>query len=235
MDLPSEVIIGSASGRSVMTPIEGDMPPLALAFGGIGFTTDPQLSRTEGGEQTMTTRINVRTTIRNAILLLTMGALVGPPVSAFEQDDQVRITTANAEAIREQLDEAEDLIESLLDWRHVLTAVTTSRGDSQSPMAPANTLISVSREELQRLSVYLTAMSAMAPKAAQTAAPRGDLRAHVDKAHEIARELLPIAAPARPVGTAGTDDRVVTIDRTAIERLEIELDAIERLLPRLVR
>ena len=172
--------------------------------------------------------------IRHVIVVLMMGVMVSPAVAdASQQTAQPGITAANAEGIREHLDEAEDLIESMLDWRHVLTALATSRDDTPRPMAPSSTLISITREEVERLSGYLDAMSALVPKAGvQSAAPRGDLRAHIDKAQEIAREMLPAGASARPVGTSGVDAGLLTFDRTAVERLEIELDAVERLLPR---
>jgi hypothetical protein len=50
----------------------------------------------------------------------------------------------DAEAVRDHVDEAEDLIESLLDWRHALTT-RTGKGDSHLPTTPENTLVSVSR------------------------------------------------------------------------------------------
>lgn len=164
-------------------------------------------------------------------LLLTSSAGAQVDSSASTQS-----LATNAEAstatLSEHLDEAEDIVESLLEWRHVLTAFNTERDDPKTPTAPANTLITVDRDQVQRLVQFVDAMGPLAPPSTPgKAAMGGDVRAHLVKAQQIADELLPPGAATRPVGTAGAES-VITIDRTAIERLEVELDAIEQLLPR---
>jgi hypothetical protein len=142
---------------------------------------------------------------------------------------------ANHEAIREHIDAAEDLVESLLDWRHVLTAV-----ESADVPGPSTTLISVDREPVAKLAQVLAAIASMLPARTDPSAtgPRGDLRAHVEKAREITGELLPggeaaAASPSESAARRGpTRTGDITVDRTALERLEVEIDAIERVAPR---
>jgi hypothetical protein len=137
-----------------------------------------------------------------------------------------------AESIREHVDEAEDLVENLLEWRHVLTAAGRDTRDAL-PTSPASTLISVERSEIQRLSELLSAAAAVLPGTGQPAPsrPRGDLRAHLEKAQEIARELLP-DAPSAPVGTSGGRGDLIEVDRAALQRLEVEIGAIDLVAPR---
>jgi hypothetical protein len=60
-----------------------------------------------------------------------------------------------------------------------------------------------------------------------------------DKAREITRELLP-ETTSGAVGTSGTTaprgptrtGDIIKVDRAALERLEVEIDAIERVAPR---
>jgi hypothetical protein len=144
------------------------------------------------------------------------------------------------DAILDHIDAAEDVVESLLEWRHVVKAVESSQADRQL-VGPSTTLISIEREQVAKLTGALDAIASMLPAPSREAAqPRGDLRAHVDKAREIAQELMPKTAPA-PVGTSGSPDRstandaIVVVDRTALERLEVEIDAMERVAPRALR
>jgi hypothetical protein len=174
---------------------------------------------------------------QTSICIAVVSLLAAMPAIAGVRDDQssaTPLTSAAAEAIHEHMEEAEDLVESLLDWRHVLTTVNTGRDDRDTPTEPATTLIAVRRHEVQELARLLDATSAMLPAAPHAAsAPRGDLRAHADKARAIVRELMP--AGTAPVGTTGaTSDTsdLITVDRTALQRLEIELDAMELLAPR---
>jgi hypothetical protein len=164
------------------------------------------------------------------IVALITWALAAPHSSGSAQSSQPGLTAASAEAIHEHLDEAEDVVESLLQWRHVLTAFNTDRDDPKKPMAPRNTLITVDRGQVQRLAQLVDAVAAMTPPGGAGVTPRGDVGAHAHKAREIARELVP-GATTGPVGTSGTAG-LITIDRTAVQRLEVELDAIEELLPR---
>lgn len=165
-------------------------------------------------------------------LLLTSSAVAQVTSSASTQSGTANAGTATGKTLPEHLDEAEDIIESLLDWRHVLTAFNTERDHPKTPTAPANTLITVDRGQVHRLVQFVDAMGTLAPPPTPgRTAPVGDVRAHLVKAQQIADELMPPSAAARPVGTTGAES-VITIDRTAIERLEIELDAIEQLLPR---
>jgi hypothetical protein len=151
--------------------------------------------------------------------------------SAAARQSQV-VDEKVAEGIREHIDEAEDIVDSLLEWRHI-TSYVTPESESQRPTAPATTLVTVDRAQVGKIGELLAASMAMLPRPAQTSGPtgpKGDLRAHIEKAQEIARELLPPAA--QPVGTSGGTTAMVTVDRTALKRLEIELEAAERVAPR---
>ena len=128
-----------------------------------------------------------------------------------------------ADAVREHLDEAEDLVESLLRWKHV-PVWPVERPTGIPVDAPKNTLISIGQQEAKKLVGLVEAILAQVPASTGGAAPRGDLRAHAEQARTIARELMP--------DTTSSPGNLVTIDRTALLRLEIELDAIEELLPR---
>jgi hypothetical protein len=167
-------------------------------------------------------------------MLLVLTVLIAPGAyTAAAQERNTSPAVANAEAIHEHLDEAEEAIEMLLDWRHVLTTATRQPLDTTPPTEPATTLVSVPRADVERLAKLLDAAAVMVPKpSTTTAAPRGDLRAHIEKAQEIARELMPAAA-AGPVGTSGgSGNATMVVDRAALERLEIEIDAMERVAPR---
>ena len=88
---------------------------------------------------------------------------------------------------------------------------------------------------MQKLSGLLDARAAQLPQPSTTADQlRGDLRAHVEKAREIAKELQPPHAEVT-ASAANAKGGLVTIDRTALERLDVELDAIEMLMPRVTR
>ena len=167
-------------------------------------------------------------------LLLTTAVLcTATALAGGAQDRNTAITATNGEAIHEHLDEVEDALETLLDWRHVLTTATSQPRETRPPTAPSTTLISVPRPDVERLASLISAVLVMVPApSAAAAAPRGDLRAHAEKAQEIARELMPIGT-AGPVGTSGgaTVDMIL-VDRSALERLEVEVDAMERVAPR---
>jgi hypothetical protein len=167
------------------------------------------------------------------MLLAIAGLLAAVLPAAVAQEGTTATPAANVEAIHEHIDEAEEALEMLLDWRHVLTTATRQPRETTPPIEPATTLISVPRADVDRLTKLLDAVVAMVPKPSQAAGgPRGDLRAHAEKAQEIARELMP-AAPARPVGTSGgAANATVLVDRAALERLEVEIDAMERVAPR---
>jgi hypothetical protein len=100
-------------------------------------------------------------------------------------------------------------------------------------------LISIDRGDAQRLNDLIGALMAQVPPRANGAAMmRGDLRSHVEKAQEIARELLPPGANATDAAGKSATSRsgqLVTVDRTSLERLDVELDAIELILPRMTR
>jgi hypothetical protein len=155
-------------------------------------------------------------------LALNLGTIGGVAAAAPPAADQA--TTAST--VREHLDEAEDLVESMLRWKHV--AIWPMDRTSDLPVdAPKSTLISIDRQEAAKLGGLIGAIVAQLPASpgANAAAPRGDLRAHAEKAQEICKELLPESKSA-------ATGNLVTIDRTALMRLEIELDAVEELLPR---
>ena len=152
--------------------------------------------------------------------------------AAAQQGGARAVSEERTEGIHEHLDEAEDLVETMLAWRHVLSGRT---GDAPPPTAPLNTLISVSRNDVERASALIEAAVKMLPGRERTTsgAPRGDLLAHGLKAQEIARELLP--PTSGPVGTSGTDGQMILVDRAALQRLEIELEAMERVAPRTLK
>jgi hypothetical protein len=161
-------------------------------------------------------------------------ALLGAFAAAPALAQPAAIDDTVAAGIREHIDEADDAVDDLLQWRHVLSDVSARSYGAPRPTAPASTLISVERSEVERVNQLVAAALMMLPAAAPAdRRPRGDVRAHLVKAQEIARELLPPPATgAAAVGTTGTDGATVTIDRTALLRLEIELDAAERVAPR---
>lgn len=140
-----------------------------------------------------------------------------------------------AEAVREHLDAAQDRVDSLLEWQHVVT--WRGNGDTPPPQGPADTLISIDKAETQRVLQLLDALASQVPaKAAgepqgtaqgQSSKARGDIRAHVEKAQQIARTEL-----RAPHATPTANESLVTIDRTSLLRLDVELDAIESLLAR---
>lgn len=170
--------------------------------------------------------------LRSSMLLTAAALLAAFASSAAAQERNADGTGTAAEAIHEHIDEAEEALEMLLDWRHVLTTATRVPRETTPPTAPATTLISVPRADVARLAQLLDAVVAMVPKPARAGtAPQGDLRAHAEKAQEIARELMP-ATSVQPVGTSGADANTIVVDRTALERLEVEIDAMERVAPR---
>jgi hypothetical protein len=164
------------------------------------------------------------------MLRLTAGAVVAfglwtAPAAGSQQSTPAAATSA----IEEHLDEADDLLETLLDWRRAITA--TSVGDDRrtpptAPM-PTHTLIPLDRQQVEKLTQLIDAVAGMVPRSTAPAAPRGDMRAHAEKAQQIARDLLP--APGRPVGTSGSTGSVAMVDRAALQRLEIEVEAMEML------
>ena len=159
------------------------------------------------------------------------GAL--PAAAAQAATGQV-LSESAANAARAHLDEAEDLTASLLRWKHIVTGVAD--GDVNLRKAPANTSISIDGSDAQRVTDLIGALRAqMPPRASNATVIRGDLWSHVDKAQEIARELVPSNShhAGRGVKTSAGAANLVTIDRTSLERLDVELDAIEMILPRM--
>jgi hypothetical protein len=142
---------------------------------------------------------------------------------------QVPVTETTAEGIREHLDEAEDLVDDLLQWRHVLTHVSPQSSGAPTPTAPVNTLVGIDAADITKLQGLIGAAVRMLPAGSAAATSRGDLAAHLRKAQAIAGELSPAATP---VGTSGSAASVITVDRTALQRLEIELEAAEEVAPR---
>jgi hypothetical protein len=140
-----------------------------------------------------------------------------------------QVPAQEAEAIRDHIDAADDLVDSLLEWRHVVT--WRGDGDTPPPKGPANTLISIDKSQAQRLIKLLGTLEAQLPehKSGHADKPdlRGDLRAHVQKAQSIARTEL-----QAPHARETADGRLLTIDRTALRRLDVELDAMAALTPR---
>lgn len=163
-------------------------------------------------------------------------ATAGVPAVAPRTAAAQTLSESTANAIREHVDEAEDLTESLLRWKHIVTGIADGDIDLRKP--PANTSISIDRSDAQRLSDLTAALMAQVPRNAGSTVTRGDLRSHVEKAQQIAGELLPsdskTTASRENRNSAGTAN-LVTIDRTSLERLDIELDAIEMILPRVTR
>lgn len=158
-----------------------------------------------------------------------VAAAVAVLLGGFSAQAQDTLREVVNEAFYEHLDEADDAVEALLDWRHVL--VNVAADDSQAPTLPKTTLISVSRRDVQELSAVIDAIVATLPGGgAARPATRGDLRAHAEKAQQIAKELLDMTP--RAVGTSGAAADVVTVDRTALQRLELEIDAMEQVAPR---
>lgn len=160
---------------------------------------------------------------------LALGFWTATPSHASQQAAASSPLTTTA--IEEHLDEADDLLETLLDWRLAITA--TSTGDERrtppTEPVPTHTLIPLDRQQVERLVQLVNAATTMVPRATGARAGRADLRAHADKAQEIARELMPAAD--RPVGTSGSDSNITMVDRAALQRLEVEVEAMETLLP----
>jgi hypothetical protein len=159
-------------------------------------------------------------------------ALASPVIAQTTSSQHAGPAEAQAEAIREHLDEADDLVDSLLRWRHVTSWSDKGTPQTPPPEGPANTLISIERAHAQKLTALLGALAAQVPTAKGEAPhARGDLRAHLEKAQEIARELQPPSARV-DANAADAAGGLVTIDRTTLERLDVELDAMAQLIPR---
>ena len=138
------------------------------------------------------------------------------------QTPSTQATTAVPDAVREHLDEASDMVDRLMRWKHIVTRP----GDVEDlQLAPKSTLISIERSEARKLTDLIDAMAMQVPARDANQAPTGDVAAHLQKAREIARELMPAA------DAAGHHGELVTIDRTSLERLDVELDALEDLAP----
>ena len=161
--------------------------------------------------------------------IATVATICASPSIAAQGGQAAPLSDTVMNAVLEHVDEAEEVLESLLELRPVITAVTDERSRSDPPSKPRTTLISVHRSDVQKLVSLLDAAAAMVPPPphADAQMPRGDARAHIEKAQEIAREFTQTASTPRPVGTSGGADDLVTIDRSALKRLEVELDAIE--------
>lgn len=172
---------------------------------------------------------------RIAVVLILAGPLASPVIAQTGSNPHAAPTGPQAEAIREHLDEAEDLVESLLRWQHVTSWADKDNVQTPPPEGPANTLISIERAHEQKLTALLGALATQIPASNEEAQQlRGDLRAHLEKAQEIARELR--APHARVIANAAdAAGGLVTIDRTTLERLSVELDAMEQLIPRSTR
>lgn len=160
--------------------------------------------------------------------IATVAALCASPSMAAQGSQVAPLNDTVLNAVLAHVDEAEAVLESLLELRPAITAVTDDRSRPALPSKPRTTLISVHRADVQKLASLVDAAAAMVPSAVHADAhvPRGDLRAHIEKAQEIAGELIQPVSTPRPIGTSGADD-LVTIDRSALQRLEVEIDAIE--------
>jgi hypothetical protein len=160
------------------------------------------------------------------------GALAIPVIAHTTSHQNAKPTGVQAEAIRDHVDEAEDLVDSLLRWRHVTSWSDKGKLHAPPPEGPANTLISIEQVHVQKLTALLGALAAQLPSVpSDEPRLRGDLRAHLDKAQQIARELQPPHA-TEAADAAHAAGGLVTIDRTTLERLNVELEAMEELLPR---
>lgn len=158
---------------------------------------------------------------------VTLGLWVAPPTLAFQAAPATAAVAS--EALEEHLDEADDLLETLLGWHRAITATNVGAESHTPPTAPmpVNTLIPLSRQEVEKLIRFVDAVSAMVAAPPAAPAARGDMRDHARQAHAIAAELLP--ASDRPVGTSGSTANIVMVDRAALQRLEIEVEAMETL------
>ena len=163
-------------------------------------------------------------------LISTIAILTLAPGSAALADQQTDARANPAQkATLEHADEAEDLIEEILAARPTPLSVEDRERRREVPL-PLNTLQTVEADKIAKLHGLVEAMAATVPPSdARGSGPRGDVRAHVEKAQEIAREILPGGPSGAPVTSPSTGPLVV-VDRTALERLDIELEAVEYLL-----
>jgi hypothetical protein len=174
---------------------------------------------------------------RHSVALLCAAALA-LPVSA----------AGHHEPVFDRINDAEDRVEQLLGDHYPV--ITVQHQKPEAPVVgpavrqhPATTLISLETSDVQELSAAIDAIGELVPAEAESGSQPGGLRAHVEKAQEIMREMMPSQQETGAVGTsgslAGAEPRTadatparMTIDRTALERLEIEIDAMERVAPR---
>jgi hypothetical protein len=163
-------------------------------------------------------------------LISTIAILTLAPGSAALANRQTDAQAGLAQkATLEHADEAEELVDDILDARPTQLSVEDPQKRREVPL-PKNTLQTVEADKIAKLHGLVEAMAAtIAPSATRPAGPRGDVRAHVEAAQAIAREILPGGPSGAPVTSPSTEPLVV-VDRTALERLKIELEAIEHLL-----
>lgn len=194
--------------------------------------------------------------IMSAILAIPVALLFATPGMA--QTSSTTPTSAQeahaskaADTLHGHVEQAEDIVKSLL---------AEHQAGSIAPQK--NTLIAVHRSDLMKLQGELQAMSADTPASeSRRTAERGTLSDHVREAKHLVDVISHDSTanePNQPVGTTGSEtahqpgttsgaqpsapsvaaqheagrNDIVTIDRTRVQELKKQIEAIERLEPK---
>jgi hypothetical protein len=143
-------------------------------------------------------------------------------------------TLTSPQVIRDRIDTADDVLGDLLYMQPIIT---------NDAARQSNTLVNVDAKSIEKLRDVLESIVVDLParRDRSSSETRGDLRAHAEKAVEIAVELG--SRGGTGVGTSGTAATTlhtpnpttrsctVTVDRTALERLQVEVNAMALLEP----
>jgi hypothetical protein len=143
-------------------------------------------------------------------------------------------SAATPDVIRDRIDAADDMLDDMLDIEPVITNYPGS-----GVVRPSNTLMNVDAQSIETLRGVLESIVADLPARNDRSGSeaRGDLRAHAEKAVEIAVELGPLGGTSGTTATAdnaaatATHGCTVTVNRTALERLQVEVNAMTLLEP----